>query len=134
MEIDPRNEQLFTLAEVASIVGQLHPRKKRPCVSTIWRWTRIGLGGVRLQAVRFSREYYVSEASLIRFLNEAAMTPHPHASIPLPESTPVFIPETPAPATEAAEPVQAKFRSGTVEYQREQRRKRALEAAKRLMK
>ena len=74
------NEHLLTLTEATSFIpGQ---NGKRPSVSTVWRWCRKGLNGVRLEYVRCGRKILTSREALSRFIKRLA-----EADIP-PDSSP----------------------------------------------
>ena len=66
MPIDIRSEELFTLKQVAeSLPG-------RPARSTVWRWCRTGIRGVRLTSVVIGAKRYTSFRALAEF--SAALT------------------------------------------------------------
>lgn len=46
----------------------------RPHASTLWRWCREGLHGVRLEYVRFGRRIFTSTEALDRFAQALADT------------------------------------------------------------
>lgn len=46
----------------------------RPHASTVWRWCRAGLNGVRLEYVRFGRRIFTSAEALERFVEALAKT------------------------------------------------------------
>lgn len=61
---------LLTLAEAAALLpGQ---NGKRPSISTLWRWCRHGLNGVRLEYVRCGRKMLTSRQALCRFFRRLA--------------------------------------------------------------
>lgn len=55
------------------------PRRngKRVAVSTLWRWCRKGLGGVRLEYIRIGRSIATSREALSRFCNALAQADPP---------------------------------------------------------
>ena len=61
---------LFTLAEAAQQLPRVNG--KRIHVSTLWRWCRRGIKGVRLEYVRVGRAIMVTHATLDRFFTELA--------------------------------------------------------------
>jgi hypothetical protein len=50
--------------EIAAITG------RRPDLSTITRWIHKGVGGTKLDAIRFGRQILVSRQALTRFVEE----------------------------------------------------------------
>lgn len=102
-------EEIFSLSEAAGRLPRINGR--RPHVSTLWRWCRKGLKGVRLEYVRVGSKIAVSRQGLDRFFVELA------AADAAAESTP---PPTQQPAAQ-------KPRS-------EKARARAIEAARRKLK
>ena len=57
----PFIETKVTLTQAARLVPG------RPNVSTLWRWCRRGLNGIRLEYVRFGRKIYTTSEALDRF-------------------------------------------------------------------
>lgn len=70
MPIDLRNESVLSLAEAAASLPKLDGR--RPHVSSLWRWCRKGLRGVRLEYVRIGQRLCTSAEALDRFANALA--------------------------------------------------------------
>ena len=58
-------EKLLSLHEAAQQVPKINGRRHAP--STLWRWCRQGLGGVRLEHVRIGRTIATSTQALDRF-------------------------------------------------------------------
>ncbi|MCS7466126.1 DUF1580 domain-containing protein [Stieleria sp. ICT_E10.1] len=56
-------EDAITLAEVPAMLPG-----RRPHVSTVWRWYRTGVRGVRLEAVKIGRSVITSRQAVTRFL------------------------------------------------------------------
>jgi hypothetical protein len=69
MAIQIGHEELLTLNEAAKV---LQLNGSRPHLSTIWRWCRKGLRGIRLDYVRVGRKIVTSPDALSRFMNELA--------------------------------------------------------------
>lgn len=67
MAIDIENETLLTLTEATKVLPRLNGR--RPAISTLWRWCRKGLRGVRLEYIRIGRNIATSREALSRFFN-----------------------------------------------------------------
>ncbi|TWU08386.1 DUF1580 domain-containing protein [Stieleria varia] len=57
------SEDAIPLSDVPSMIPG-----RRPHVSTIWRWHRNGVRGVRLEAVRVGRSVITSKQAVTRFL------------------------------------------------------------------
>ncbi|MCK6458105.1 MAG: DUF1580 domain-containing protein [Phycisphaerae bacterium] len=79
MAIDIDRETLVSLTEATKVLPRVNG--KRPAISTLWRWCRKGLRGVRLEYVRMGRNIATSREALNRFFNALA------AADPAPEST-----------------------------------------------
>lgn len=65
MAIDITSERIIGLAEAARIIPPRNGR--RVAISTLWRWCRKGLGGVRLEYIRLGRNIATSTQALNRF-------------------------------------------------------------------
>ena len=65
MAINVENETLLTLTEATKVLPRVNGRK--PAVSTLWRWCRKGLRGVRLEYLRIGRNIVTSPQALHRF-------------------------------------------------------------------
>lgn len=68
--IDLAREQPLSLTEATRAVPSLDGR--RPVPSTIWRWCRKGLRGVRLEHCRVGHRVVTSKEALTRFANRLA--------------------------------------------------------------
>lgn len=88
MAIDPNKERLLSLAEAAKVLPPIN--NKRPAISTLWRWCRKGLRGVKLDYVRVGRNIATSHEALGRFFVAlaAADTPLDEPPPPLPVPIP----------------------------------------------
>ncbi len=75
MAIDATQEELLSLAQAAKVMPPVNG--KRPAVSTLWRWCRKGLGGVRLDYVRVGRNIATSREAMSRFFNALAAKDEP---------------------------------------------------------
>jgi len=78
MAIDIHSEDLLSLTEAAKALPKVSG--KRPAVSTLWRWARKGLRGVRLEYVRVGRGIATSREALNRFFNALADADAPSGS------------------------------------------------------
>ena len=65
MAIDPNKEKLLSLAEAAKKLPRIN--NKRPAISTLWRWCRKGIRGVKLDYVRVGRNIATSHEAMGRF-------------------------------------------------------------------
>ncbi len=70
MGIDSQSEELKTLAEASRELPRAGNRKIH--VSTLWRWCRGGIRGVRLEYVRLGSRIFTSKDALGRFANRLA--------------------------------------------------------------
>lgn len=70
MAIDIEHEEVLTLTEATKVMPRVNGR--RPAVSTIWRWARKGLKGVRLEYVRVGRNIVTTRQALLRFFTALA--------------------------------------------------------------
>ena len=70
MAIDLQNEQLLSLTDATKAIPLIDG--KRPHVSTIWRWCRRGVRGVRLEYVRLGHRVCTSIEALSRFSQQLA--------------------------------------------------------------
>lgn len=62
----------ISFAEAARRLPRNGPKRKRICVSTIWRWHHKGVRGVRLQAWRYGLRYYTTMDALNEFARQLA--------------------------------------------------------------
>ena len=70
------HEELLTLAEAVRRLPVINGKRHSP--STLWRWCRYGINGVRLEHVRVGRKLVTSCEAMDRFfaaLTEAAAGP-----------------------------------------------------------
>lgn len=65
------DETVLTLPEAAAAIPTQNG--KRPSVSTIWRWCRKGLRGIRLEYLRCGRRILTSREALDRFFTALAV-------------------------------------------------------------
>ena len=75
MAIDPNKEILLSLAEAAKDLQPIN--NKRPAISTLWRWCRKGIRGVKLDYVRVGRNIATSNEALGRFFVALAEADEP---------------------------------------------------------
>ncbi|MBN1555153.1 MAG: DUF1580 domain-containing protein [Phycisphaerae bacterium] len=75
MAIDTRSETLLSLAEATKVLPPIN--NKRPAISTLWRWCRKGLRGVKLDYVRVGRNIATSREALDRFFVSLAAVDTP---------------------------------------------------------
>ena len=69
--IDLETESLLSLREAARVVPRLDGHQ--PHVSTVWRWCRLGVAGVKLDYARLGRRIVTSREALNRFANALAL-------------------------------------------------------------
>ncbi len=70
MAIDLQAEELLSLTDAAKALPPIDG--KRLHVSTIWRWARRGLRGIRLEHVRLGHRVCTSQEALARFAQRLA--------------------------------------------------------------
>ena len=70
MAIDTENETLLSLTEATKVLPRVNGRK--PAISTLWRWCRKGLRGVKLEYVRYGRNIVTTRQALGRFFTTLA--------------------------------------------------------------
>lgn len=70
MPIEVFTENLLTLTEAAKFIPPIDG--KRVNISTLWRWCRRGLNGVRLEYIRIGCRIVTSAEALNRFANALA--------------------------------------------------------------
>ena len=75
-----RGEELLSLTEATKVMPKVNG--KRPAVSTLWRWCRRGLNGVRLEYLRIGRNIVTSREALDRFFAALAAADAPLAERP----------------------------------------------------
>lgn len=87
MPINPETETTVSLTEAAKII----PRRngKRAAISTIWRWCRKGIKGVRLEYIRVGRNIATSREALNRFY-EALAQADPAPAEPVAQPKPLW--------------------------------------------
>ena len=68
--IDLSQEELLSLSEACSSLPRIDG--KSPHSSTVWRWCRKGVRGVRLEYVRLGHRICTSREALNRFANALA--------------------------------------------------------------
>lgn len=68
--IDLKREKLLSLRDASRAVPKIDGRK--PHMSTLWRWCRKGVRGVRLEYVRLGHRVCTSSEALSRFANNLA--------------------------------------------------------------
>lgn len=61
-------EEVITLSEARNFLPEIQGCK-RPCVSTIWRWTLRGIGGVKLETVKIGSRIVTSKQAVTRFIS-----------------------------------------------------------------
>ena len=72
------NENIKTFTEAARTLPKVNG--KRPHASTLWRWARKGLSGVKLETRRIGSRFVTSSEALERFtksLAEVELAPRP---------------------------------------------------------
>jgi hypothetical protein len=78
MPIDIEQETLVSLGEAARALPPVNGRK--PHISSLWRWARCGVRGVRLEYVRLGSKIATSKEALSRFVNALAAADEPIVS------------------------------------------------------
>ena len=68
--IDLGAEEVLSLADAARSLPSVHGRRIHP--STLWRWARKGIRGVRLDYVRLGRSIVTTRAALADFARRLA--------------------------------------------------------------
>jgi hypothetical protein len=88
MPINVQTESIVSLTEATKLL----PRRngKRAAISTVWRWCRKGIKGVRLEYIRVGRNIATSREALNRFYEALAQADRlseqsPELSIPKPD-------------------------------------------------
>ena len=79
--LDMRKEKLVSMTEAAKILPLVDGKK--PHLSTIFRWMKIGIRGVQLEHIYIGRKLCTSEEALQRFFQastDAAPVPRPQRS------------------------------------------------------
>ena len=74
-EIDIHNEHLMQLSEAADWLPR--HRGKKIHLSTLWRWAKRGVQGVRLETIRIGGRTYTSREALQRFAIRRTVQPTP---------------------------------------------------------
>lgn len=86
MAIKIENETIVSLTEATKTLPRVNG--KRPAISTLWRWCRKGLRGVRLEYIRVGRNIATSREALSRFFAALADADTPPAQSPHPVTRP----------------------------------------------
>lgn len=86
-----QNECVVTFSEAAKVLPRVNGR--RPHASTIWRWARKGVQGVKLETRRLGGRFVTSVEALERFSKALA-------DVDLPDRAPKTAPATNRPRTE----------------------------------
>ena len=82
MPVDIHKEKLLTLAEAAhSLPGHVAP-------STLWRWHKKGIRGIRLESVLIGGKRLVSVESLTRFAEALTAASEPTSTVLDPTAAP----------------------------------------------
>lgn len=81
--MDIESNELLSLAQAAKACPAVDG--KRPHASTIWRWMRKGIGGVRLEHVRIGRRVVTTRPALDDFFRATAAASNP-APMPKPSA------------------------------------------------
>ena len=68
-EIIENKDQLITLAEAASYMRQRLPTTTKLHISSLYRWTRKGVHGRKLEAVTAGGKIFTSLAAVERFMS-----------------------------------------------------------------
>ncbi len=81
MPINMQQETVVSLTEATKILPPVNG--KRPAISTMWRWCRKGLHGVRLEYIRVGRSIATSREAINRFFEALAQADKPLNSGPV---------------------------------------------------
>ncbi len=63
-------EELLTFSEAAACLPRI--KGKKIAISSVWRWARKGIKGVRLECVRVGGRFFTSKEALERFAKKLA--------------------------------------------------------------
>ena len=86
MPIDVHQEELLTLSQAARAV---RPRGAKPLApSTIWRWHKHGIKGVRLETVVIGGKRHTSREALTRFTAATTQACEPVTPASVPDERP----------------------------------------------
>ena len=86
MAIETSSEELLTLAQAAR---RYRPPDTRPLApSTIWRWHKKGISGVKLETICIGGTRYTSAEALKRFFDAVTLARSSQANTPEPLTTP----------------------------------------------
>lgn len=69
------NENILSISEAAKTLPAVGG--KRPSTSAVYRWTSIGVRGVKLETARIGRRLVTSREALARFASAVAEAPAP---------------------------------------------------------
>ncbi len=83
MRIDVGEETLLSLSQATKVLPAINGR--RPHISTLWRWARVGVNGVKLEYVRLGRRIFTSREALWRFAQSLADADAPPSSATRPD-------------------------------------------------
>lgn len=92
MAIQIDSEAVVSLTEATKIIPPRNGR--RVAISTLWRWCRKGINGVRLEYIRMGRNIVTSHEAIARFFETLAQADRDLTQIPSTRRPPVR--ETPA--------------------------------------
>lgn len=70
MSINLETEEPLTIEAAAVVVAGMLGKSKPMAITTIWRWTQIGLHGVRLRHGRLGKSIVTSRKALSEFAAE----------------------------------------------------------------
>jgi hypothetical protein len=105
--IDLGTEEVLSLSEAARALPSVHGKRLHP--STLWRWARKGIRGVRLDYARLGRSIVTTRAALADFATRlAAADTAPPA--PTPPQSPRQRPRSEARRTEDVARAEARLR------------------------
>ena len=65
--LDLLTEEVITLSEVRKFLPNVEGQN-RPHLSTIWRWSLRGVGGVKLETVKIGSRVVTSRQAVTRFI------------------------------------------------------------------
>ena len=96
--IDLAAEEVLSLSDAARALPSVHGRRVHP--STLWRWARKGIRGVRLEYARLGRSILTTRAALTDFAARLAAADFAPGTPPAPSPRPARRPRSDAQRTQ----------------------------------
>jgi len=107
--IDLGTEEVLSLADAARALPAVHGRRVHP--STLWRWARKGIRGVRLDYARLGRSIVTTRAALTDFATRLAAADFAPGTPPAPSPRPARRPRSETRRAEDVARADAKLRA-----------------------